>query len=123
VADYLTSVKDGGFYGWPYSYWGQHVDPRLEGKGMDMVEKAIVPEVSLGAHTASLGLAFYEHTLFPEHYRNGAFIGQHGSWNRSSFSGYKVVFVLNGFYCQRRRGIRQAGRYYSIAGWLSACGR
>ena len=93
VADYLTSVKEGGFYGWPYSYWGQHVDPRLEGEGMDMVNKAIVPDVSLGSHTASLGLAFYEHTTFPEHYRNGAFIGQHGSWNRSAFSGYKVVFV------------------------------
>lgn len=93
VADYFTSVRNGGFYGWPYSYWGQHPDPRLEGKGTDLVQKAIVPDVSLGAHTASLGLAFYDQKAFPQHYHNGAFIGQHGSWNRSAFSGYKVVFV------------------------------
>lgn len=93
VADYLTHVQEGGFYGWPYSYWGQHTDPRMEGTGADLVKKAIVPDVSLGAHTASLGLAFYDKAAFPEHYHNGAFIGQHGSWNRSSFSGYKVVFV------------------------------
>lgn len=93
VADYLTSVKEGGFYGWPYSYWGQHQDPRLEGQGLDLVKKTIVPDVSMGAHTASLGLAFYDQTAFPKQYHNGAFIGQHGSWNRSSFSGYKVVFV------------------------------
>jgi len=93
VPDYFTSVKEGGFYGWPYSYWGQHADPRLEGAGADLVAKAIVPDVSLGAHTASLGLAFYNQKAFPQHYHNGAFIGQHGSWNRSVFSGYKVVFV------------------------------
>jgi glucose/arabinose dehydrogenase len=93
VPDYLTSVQEGGFYGWPYSYWGQHADPRLEGKGMDLVKKAMVPDVALGAHTASLGLAFYDQKAFPEKYHNGAFIGQHGSWNRSVFSGYKVVFV------------------------------
>ena len=94
VPDYLTSVKEGGFYGWPYSYWGQHKDPRLEDKQQpDLVAKAIVPDVSLGAHTASLGLAFYTGSALPEKYRNGAFIGQHGSWNRSSLSGYKVVFV------------------------------
>ncbi len=93
VPDYLTSVQEGGFYGWPYSYWGQHADPRLEGKGMDLVKKSIIPDVSLGSHTASLGLAFYDQTVFPEKFHNGAFIGQHGSWNRSTFSGYKVVFV------------------------------
>jgi glucose/arabinose dehydrogenase len=93
VPDYLTSVQQNGFYGWPYSYWGQHLDPRMKGQGMDLVKKAIVPEVSLGSHTASLGLAFYNHTAFPTQYHNGAFIGQHGSWNRSAFSGYKVVFV------------------------------
>lgn len=93
VPDYLTSVQEGGFYGWPYSYWGQHPDPRLKGAGMDLMKRAIVPEVSLGAHTASLGLAFYNHTAFPTRYHNGAFIGQHGSWNKSTFSGYKVVFV------------------------------
>lgn len=94
VPDYLTSVKDGGFYGWPYSYFGQHIDPRLKDK-MDsgLVAKAIMPEVGLGPHTASLGLAFYNGNSFPAKYRSGAFIGQHGSWNRSSFSGYKVVFV------------------------------
>lgn len=93
VPDYLTSVQEGGFYGWPYSYFGQHPDPRLEGQRPDLVEKAIVPDVPLGAHTASLGLAFYDKDAFPARYRGGAFIGQHGSWNRSELSGYKVVFV------------------------------
>lgn len=94
VPDYLTSVKEGGFYGWPYSYWGKNRDPRMEGKQQpELVNKAIVPDLSLGAHTASLGLAFYKGKALPEKYRNGAFIGQHGSWNRSSLSGYKVVFV------------------------------
>lgn len=93
VPDYLTSVKEGGFYGWPYSYWGQHVDPRVEVQKPELVKKAIVPDVDLGAHTASLGLAFYTKTAFPAKYHNGAFIAQHGSWNRSVLSGYKVVFV------------------------------
>jgi len=93
VPDYLTSVQENGFYGWPYSYWGQNPDPRMNGQGMELVERAIVPDVSLGPHTASLGLAFYTHTAFPAAYHHGAFIGQHGSWNRSEFSGYKVVFV------------------------------
>ena len=94
VPDYLTSVKDGGFYGWPYSYFGQNLDPRMNSKQRpELVAKAIVPDVSLGAHTASLGLAFYDKTVFPAKYRNGAFIGQHGSWNRSQLSGYKVMFV------------------------------
>lgn len=93
VPDYLTEVKDNGFYGWPYSYWGSHLDPRLKGAGAEKAKKAIIPNMSLGAHTASLGLAFYDKTLFPEKYHNGAFIGQHGSWNRSVLSGYKVVFV------------------------------
>ena len=93
VPDYLTSVKKGGFYGWPYSYYGQHEDPRMEAKRPDLVRKAIVPDVQLGAHTASLGLAFYTKTAFPKRYQNGAFIAQHGSWNRSVLAGYKVVFV------------------------------
>lgn len=93
VPDYLTSVKEGGFYGWPYSYYGQNVDPRRKDERPDLVQKAIVPDVPLGAHTASLGLAFYDQKAFPAKYQNGAFIGQHGSWNRSAFSGYKVVFV------------------------------
>jgi glucose/arabinose dehydrogenase len=93
--DYLTSVKENGFYGWPYSYYGQNLDPRITDKQQrpDLVSKAIVPDLMLGAHTASLGLTFYEAKSFPEKYHHGAFIGQHGSWNRGVLSGYKVVFV------------------------------
>jgi glucose/arabinose dehydrogenase len=93
VPDYITSVKANGFYGWPYSYFGQHEDPRMKGQQPDLVKKAIVPDVDLGAHTASLGLHFYKGKTFAAAYRNGAFVGQHGSWNRSQLSGYKVVFV------------------------------
>lgn len=94
VPDYITGVKENGFYGWPYSYFGSHPDPRMkEDPKPEMVSKAIVPDVPLGAHTASLGLTFYQQDAFPAHYRNGAFVGQHGSWNRSVLSGYKVVFV------------------------------
>lgn len=93
VPDYITSVQEGGFYGWPYSYFGQHEDPRLKGKNPKLVATALVPDVAVGAHTASLGLAFEKSKKFPARYQGGAFIGQHGSWNRSSFSGYKVVFV------------------------------
>lgn len=93
VPDYITSVQKDGFYGWPYSYYGQHEDPRLKGKRPDLVKSAIVPDVAVGAHTASLGLAFYTADKFPAKYKGGAFIGQHGSWNRSALSGYKVAFV------------------------------
>jgi len=93
VPDYITSVKRGGFYGWPYSYYGQHEDPRLKGQNPELVSKAIVPDVAVGSHTASLGLAFYKDKKFPAKYQGGAFIGQHGSWNRSELSGYKVAFV------------------------------
>ncbi len=95
VPDYLTSLKDGGFYGWPYSYFGKHLDPRIKDSDQrpDLVERAIVPDVKLGSHTASLGLAFYDGVKFPAKYRNGAFVGQHGSWNRSALVGYKVVFI------------------------------
>lgn len=93
VPDYLTSVKDGGFYGWPYSYFGQHVDGRVKEQKPDLVAKAIVPDFGLGAHTASLGLVFYDGKLFPEHFQGGAFVGQHGSWNREPSAGYKVIFV------------------------------
>jgi glucose/arabinose dehydrogenase len=92
-SDYLTSVKDSGFYGWPYSYLGKNEDPRQKGKRPDLVAKAIVPDVLVGAHTGSLGFQFYRGTSFPERFQNGAFIGQHGSWNRSKFSGYRVGFV------------------------------
>ncbi len=91
--DFLTSVKDGGFYGWPYSYWGHNVDDRVKPQKPDLVAKAIAPDFGLGAHTASLGLAFYTGAAFPASYRGGAFIGQHGSWNRKPLSGYQVVFV------------------------------
>ncbi len=93
VPDYITSVKEGAFYGWPYSYFGQNEDPRLAGQNPELVKKAIVPDIPVGAHTASLGLAFYTAKNFPAKYQNGAFIGQHGSWNRSELSGYKVAFV------------------------------
>ena len=93
VPDYFTSVKEGGFYGWPYAYFGRHADPRLKGQHPDLVKKTIMPDVSLGAHTASLGLVFYTGSAFPKKYINGAFIGQHGSWNKSVLAGYKVVFV------------------------------
>jgi glucose/arabinose dehydrogenase len=93
VPDYMTSVEPGGFYGWPYSYYGRHVDERVKPPRPDLVERAIVPDYALGSHTASLGLAFYDAEAFPEHYRGGAFIGQHGSWNRTEPVGYKVVFV------------------------------
>lgn len=93
VPDYITGVREGGFYGWPYAYFGAHEDPRRKGERPDLVRKTLVPDVALGAHTASLGLAFYTGTAFPEKYRNGVFIGQHGSWNHSQLVGYKVVFV------------------------------
>jgi glucose/arabinose dehydrogenase len=92
VPDYLTSVKDGGFYGWPYSWYGRHVDERVKPPRPDLVAKAIVPDYALGAHVAALGLAFYTGTLLPQ-FTNGAIIGQHGSWNRKPKSGYNVVFV------------------------------
>jgi glucose/arabinose dehydrogenase len=92
VPDYMTSVRDGGFYGWPYSYYGQHVDTRPKPPRPDLVATALVPDYALGPHTASLGLAFYEADLLSA-YRGGAFIGQHGSWNRDPRSGYKVIFV------------------------------
>jgi len=93
VPDYLTSVKEGAFYGWPFSYWGQHLDPRVKPQNPDMVAKAIAPDYSLGNHVASLGLAFSQGTLLPEQFQSGAFVGEHGSWNRIPLSGYKVVFV------------------------------
>lgn len=93
VPDYVTSVKRNGFYGWPYSYFGQIPDPRMEGRGEDLIEQAIIPDVPVGNHTASLGLAFYKSDQFPEKYQNGAFVGQHGSWNRAVLSGYKVLFI------------------------------
>jgi glucose/arabinose dehydrogenase len=93
VPDYMTSVQDGGFYGWPYSYYGQTVDSRVSPQRPDLVAKAIKPDYALGAHTASLGLAFYTGKALPAAYQGGAFIGQHGSWNRNPVNGYQVLFV------------------------------
>jgi glucose/arabinose dehydrogenase len=93
VPDYVTSVKKGGFYGWPYAYFGQHEDPRMAGKRPDLVKATLVPDIAVGSHTASLGLAFYTGKKFPAKYQGGMFIGQHGSWNRSELSGYKVTFI------------------------------
>ncbi len=93
VPDYLTHVKEGAFYGWPYAYFGPHEDPNFKGKQPELIKKTVVPDVDLGPHTASLGLAFYKHNKFPAIYQGGAFVGQHGSWNRSQLSGYQVVFV------------------------------
>ena len=93
VPDYLTSVTDGAFYGWPFSYFGQNEDPRKQGQRPDLVAKAIKPDYALGSHVAALGLAFYRGSALPERYRGGAFIGMHGSWNRSKMVGFKVAFV------------------------------
>ncbi len=93
VPDYLTRVRDGDFYGWPWSYWGKNIDDRVKPQNPAMVAKAIPPDYSLGAHTASLGLTFYTAKSFPLIYQGGAFISQHGSWNRSYFTGFKVVWV------------------------------
>ena len=124
VPDYMTSVKEGGFYGWPYSYFGQTVDTGSSRSGRKWSSKAIKPDYALGPHTASLGLVFYQGDLLPKRYVNGAFIGQHGSWNRKPRSGYKVVFVpfdkgkpagehrrhLDRLRQRRRRCARPAGR-------------
>jgi glucose/arabinose dehydrogenase len=93
VPDYLTSVREGAFYGWPYSYFGQNEDPRKKDERPDLVAKAIKPDFALGSHVAPLGLAFYQGKSFPARYHGGAFIGMHGSWNRSNLVGYKVAFV------------------------------
>jgi glucose/arabinose dehydrogenase len=93
VPDYMTSVKDGAFYGWPYSYYGQHVDPRVMPQRPDLVAKAIPPDYALSSHVAPLGLVFYTGNSLPAIYNGGAFIGEHGSWDRTELNGYKVVFV------------------------------
>ena len=93
VPDYITSVKEGGFYGWPYSYYGSHVDPRVKPQKPELVDRAIVPDYALGPHTASLGIAFSFDAKLPESWNHGLFIGQHGSWNRRPKSGYKVIYV------------------------------
>src|SRR6185312_176917 len=93
VPDYMTSVKDGAFYGWPYSYYGQHVDPRVQPQRPDLVAKAIPPDYALSSHVAPLGMTFYTADNLPQAYHGGAFVGEHGSWNRQILNGYKVVFI------------------------------
>ena len=91
--DYLTTIRDGGFYGWPYSYWGKHVDSRVRPPRPDLVARALTPDYALGSHVAPLGMTFYRGAAFPAAWRSGAFIGEHGSWNRSVLTGYEVAFV------------------------------
>ena len=117
VPDYMTAVREGAFYGWPYSWYGQHVDRRPQPPRPDLVARAAVPDYALGPHTASLGLAFYTGTLLPARYRGGAFVGQHGSWNRRPFSGYRVVFVP--FADGRPRGLPED----VLTGFVDAQGR
>jgi glucose/arabinose dehydrogenase len=93
VPDYMTSVKPDAFYGWPYSYWGQHVDPRVRPQRPELVAKAIMPDYSLSSHVAPLGLTFYTGNSFPAQFSGGAFVGEHGSWNRPDLNGYRVVFI------------------------------
>jgi len=93
VPDYITSVKDGGFYGFPFSYWGQHVDARVKPQNPAMVARAIMPDYAMGNHVAALGLAFSQNASLGLEFANGAFVSEHGSWNRDPLSGYKVVFV------------------------------
>jgi glucose/arabinose dehydrogenase len=93
VPDYMTSVRDGGFYGWPYSYYGQHVDPRVMPQRPDLVAKAIPPDYALSSHVAPLGMVFSTGTNMPAQYQGGAFVGEHGSWDRDPFNGYKVIYV------------------------------
>jgi glucose/arabinose dehydrogenase len=93
VPDYMTSVRPGAFYGWPYSYYGQHLDPRVRPQRPDLVARAIPPDYALSSHVAPLGLAFYTGASFPAQFRGGAFVGEHGSWNRLELNGYKVVFI------------------------------
>jgi glucose/arabinose dehydrogenase len=112
VPDYTTSVKEGGFYGWPYSYIGKNADPRLDGKGKDLVEKAIVPDVLLEAHCAALGLVFYTGKMFPKEYQGDAFVAMHGSWNRATRHGYKVVRV------PFEKGKAEGGYENFLVGWV-----
>ena len=116
VPDYMTSVQDGGFYGWPYSYYGQHVDIRIQPQRPDLVAKAIAPDYALGAHTASLGLAFSKGADLGDRFANGVFIGQHGSWNRDPRAGYRVIFVAF------KDGEPEGMPIEVLSGFLSAAG-
>jgi len=114
VPDYVTAVKDGAFYGWPYSYIGSHEDPRRKGERPDLVQKAIVPDVLIQAHSAVLGLVFYEGKMFPDEYRGDAFVALHGSWNRTKRTGYKIIRI-------RFKDGRPIGGYDDfITGWMTS---
>ncbi|MGH9826729.1 MAG: PQQ-dependent sugar dehydrogenase, partial [Blastocatellia bacterium] len=114
VPEYLTSIKEGGFYGWPFSYIGQHEEPRRKGEHPELVSKAIVPDVLIQAHSAVLGLAFYEGNMFPKDYRGDAFVACHGSWNRANRTGYKIIRV-------HFQDGKPAGGYDDfITGWMVA---
>jgi glucose/arabinose dehydrogenase len=113
VPDYITELRDGAFFGWPFSYIGSHEDPRHHGERPDLVKKATVPSVLIQAHSATLGLAFYEGTMFPAEYRGNAFVALHGSWNRSQRTGYKIVRV------PMRNGKPAGGYDDFIAGWMT----
>jgi glucose/arabinose dehydrogenase len=117
VPDYMTAVRTGAFYGWPFSYYGHHVDERVRPANAELVAQAVVPDYALGAHTASLGLAFSRGDALPSAYRHGVFIGQHGSWNRRPFSGYQVIFV------PFARGTPSGGPQLVLAGFLDPHGR
>ena len=117
VPDYLTSIRPKGFYGWPWSYYGQHVDPRVRPQHPELVAGAIVPDYALTSHVAPLGLAFYTGTSFPALFRGGAFVGEHGSWNRAELNGYKVVFI-------RFAGGRPIGNPMTfVSGFLNSAGK
>ncbi|NUR45879.1 MAG: sorbosone dehydrogenase family protein, partial [Sphingomonas sp.] len=116
VPDYMTSVRDGGFYGWPYSYYGQHVDPRVRPQRPDLVARAIPPDYALSSHVAPLGLTFYTGSSFPSLFRGGAFVGEHGSWNRSPLNGYRVVFI-------RFAGGRPVGKPLQFAAFQAPDGK
>jgi len=111
VPDFITDVKDGAFYGWPYSYIGQNVDPRRKGEHPELVAKAIVPSLLIQSHSAPLGMLFYEGTMFPPEYRGDAFVALHGSWNRAQRTGYKIIRV------PFRKGVPAGGYDDFIAGW------
>jgi glucose/arabinose dehydrogenase len=117
VPDYLTSIRPKGFYGWPWSYYGQHVDPRVRPQHPELVARAIMPDYALTSHVAPLGLAFYTSTSFPALFRGGAFVGEHGSWNRAELNGYKVVFI-------RFAGGRPIGNPMTfVSGFLNSAGK
>ena len=113
VPDYVTSVKEGGFYGWPYSYIGQNEDPRRKGENPDLVKKSIVPDVLLTSHSAALGILFYQGKMFPREYQGDAFVALHGSWNREKLTGYKIIRV-------RFKDGKLVGNSYEdfLSGWL-----